>query len=469
MAVRIGSNISALTVQRSLSKTSKELHSVSERLSSGLRINRGSDDAAGLSVAGGLKTDRRVFTQGVRNLNDGLSMLAVAEGAIGQLSNIVIRQTELAEQAANGIFSPSQRGALDLEAQRLFDEYQRILDTTEFNGLNLLDGSAPSIDLQAGYGENGTIQADIIENSIDSVSESIGLGTYTDNIVSYGVATADFGPEFIVADFNLDGIDDVMAIKSRDLGSTIRTSIGFLLGNSTGTGYTVVEPTGFDTIYSGALLNFNVTAQARDAGSDGDSDLIVNLAYITSLGIGVANGTITNNTVGGGGFSMGAFVFDGTNVTIDQLSASVTADMNNDGVDDNIQGSGADVNVRIQDTTVNVTESVVVESLAQDAFSLTSQYGALQALSSLKENLTRINSAVARIGATQSKIGTAANVITTNVENYAAAQSRIMDADIASESAKFVKLNLLQQASASILAQANLQPQLALNLIQNAI
>ena len=456
-------------VQRSLSKTSKELQSVSERLSSGLRINRGSDDAAGLSVAANLNVNKRVFNQGVRNLNDGLSMLAIAEGAVGQLSNIVIRQTELAEQAANGIFSQSQRGALDLEAQRLFDEYQRILNTTEFNGLNLLDGTAPSIDLQAGYGESGTLEADILENSVQTVNQTVGLGTYTNNVIPFGTNPATDGPGFIVADFDLDGIDDIVAIKNTDLGGgTLRTSVAFFLGNSTGTGYTAIEQQSFDTNYSGILLGSNVTAEVIDRGGDGDMDVVVNVFAGGSLSIGQRNGAILNNQIPSGSFSMNAFVENGL-LAANQLSATQTGDFNNDGIDDLIQTSGPNANIRIQDTTTNIVESLVVETLDQTAFSLTSQFAARNALDSLDEDLVRINSVIARIGATQSKISTAGAVLSTTVENTAAAESRIVDADVARESAQLVKLNLLQQASASILAQANLQPQLALNLIQNAI
>ena len=117
LPITLGSNIASLGAQRRLANASEKLGSVFERLSSGLRINRASDDAAGLAVSSSLNAYQRIYTQGVRNLNDGVSALSIADGAIGQLSNIVTRQNELAEQAANGIYTTVPRSALDREAQ----------------------------------------------------------------------------------------------------------------------------------------------------------------------------------------------------------------------------------------------------------------------------------------------------------------------------------------------------------------
>ena len=113
----INSNIPALNAQRSLGNATRQLGESFTRLSSGLRINKSSDDAAGLAISESLKSDTRLFNQGVRNLNDGLSLLNVADGALNELTNIVTRLSELAEQSSNGTFSNKQRLALDKEAQ----------------------------------------------------------------------------------------------------------------------------------------------------------------------------------------------------------------------------------------------------------------------------------------------------------------------------------------------------------------
>ena len=114
-----GSSIASLMVERRLAESTAGLKTSFERLSSGLRINRASDDAAGLSISASLKADTRVYSQGVRNVNDGISLLGIADNALESLSNILTREQELAAQAANGTLRGKQRLALDAEAQAL--------------------------------------------------------------------------------------------------------------------------------------------------------------------------------------------------------------------------------------------------------------------------------------------------------------------------------------------------------------
>ncbi len=158
MSVVLNSNISALQAERRLSQHTAELEGLYQRLSSGQRINRAADDAAGLSIASGLNTDKRVYTQGIRNINDGISYVAIAEGAVEQLETIVMRVQELAEQAANGTLGVKQRKALDAEAQALSKEYLRIAQTTEFNGRKIFDGATGELAIQSGYGSLGAIK-----------------------------------------------------------------------------------------------------------------------------------------------------------------------------------------------------------------------------------------------------------------------------------------------------------------------
>lgn len=155
MPISIGSNIASLRAQRALATVSEGQSRTFERLSSGLRINRASDDAAGLSVSASLNTGSRVYSQAQRNLSDGVSLLSIADGAASQLENILERQLELAELSANGVYSDTQRQALDVEFQALADEYNRIIDTTEFNGTQVfLQGN---VTFQAGFGTAETL------------------------------------------------------------------------------------------------------------------------------------------------------------------------------------------------------------------------------------------------------------------------------------------------------------------------
>ncbi|RIL04458.1 MAG: flagellin FliC, partial [Proteobacteria bacterium] len=132
MAITIGSNISSLQAQRRLSVATDALGRTFERLSSGQRINRASDDAAGLAIADSLRANQRVATVAIRNANDGISSIAIADSALGQIGEVLSRLAELAEQSANGVFSTTQRSALANEFVALGSEIERIATTTTF-------------------------------------------------------------------------------------------------------------------------------------------------------------------------------------------------------------------------------------------------------------------------------------------------------------------------------------------------
>lgn len=144
MALRIFNNLSSFTAQRFLGTNNDRLSQVFARVSSGLRINKGSDDAAGMSIAESLKSDVRTLKQGARNLNDGLALVNVADGAIAEQTSMIIRMRELASQAATGTIGATERQTINLEFSSLRKEIDRIGKTTEFNGLKLLDGSLSS-------------------------------------------------------------------------------------------------------------------------------------------------------------------------------------------------------------------------------------------------------------------------------------------------------------------------------------
>ena len=144
MAVRIFNNIPSLNAQRILGINNGRLAQSVERISSGIRINRGSDDAAGLAISEGLRSDIRTLRQAVRNANDGVSLINVTEGALNEQSGILIRLRELASQAATGTVGSTERQTIQLEFTALRNEIDRIAQTTEFNGQKLVEGSLAS-------------------------------------------------------------------------------------------------------------------------------------------------------------------------------------------------------------------------------------------------------------------------------------------------------------------------------------
>ena len=173
MAVRIFNNIPSLNAQRILGINNGRLAQSVERISSGIRINRGSDDAAGLAISEGLRSDIRALRQAVRNANDGVSLINVTEGALNEQSGILIRLRELASQAATGTVGSTERATIQLEFTALRNELDRISQTTEFNGQKLIEGSLASTVTSTNH--------ILIQVGLDSTSHSrINLNTEVD-------------------------------------------------------------------------------------------------------------------------------------------------------------------------------------------------------------------------------------------------------------------------------------------------
>jgi len=621
VAVTINSNIAALNAQRRLAQTTASFRLSSERLSSGLRINHASDDAAGLAISQLLNTDSRVFSQGVRNLNDAASLYSIAEGAMNELSTVVTRLIQLSEQSANGTLSNPQRLALDAEAQALRSEYNRISETTNFNGLNLLDRSQMELSIQAGYGEDGAL---VLGLGRDMTTFGIGAGTlgapvsYSAGGTLRGAALADanndgkldlfssgatgrlllgngdgtflaptnvgghIGFDIDPVDFNNDGNIDVITGSSNfdylylNLGNgngTFRAPISLEISRSReyhaadlngdgrpdivganvpndtfeilfnlGGGSFSTPATYFSTVDIGAdadsihsadfdhdgdndllltsgvndlisvLLNngngtfqFAVTyaginfndSRIVDLNGDGNMDLVGSHSNNPSFGVilGNSNGTFRAPAFYANAGTLtqyadvGDFNSDGlTDVIFAESSANTTyialgngdgtfragssfatgglavselaiGDVNGDGVDDLINA-----NYVTSTVTVLLTDAVVRSGL--QSFSLRTRADALESLTYLKSSLSQLTKEIGNIGSSQSRLGTATSNLMNNTLNIRNAESRITDVDVASESAVLARNSILQQAGASILTQANLQPSLALNLLR---
>ncbi len=620
MPLTLGSNISSLRSQRRLSQSSEQLGLVFERLSSGQRINKASDDAAGLAIADNLRTDSRVYTQGIRNLNDGLSVLNIADGALSELSGITTRLLELAEQSANGVFSKSQRESLNAEAQALKDEFFRISKSTEFNDRVLFSGSYGELRLQAGYGAEGSI--------VNGLGGAIGTGqledasTYTVASGTSDVTTGDFNgdghSDLVIANSGSDNVSILLGNGSGGFGSATDYSVGnnprsvdtgdfnndgildlvtsdnsdntvsILLGNGNGTFGTnatfsigngsqsatvgdvnndgnldIVSGNSTDSTVSVLLgqgdgsfataISYAAGIQASsvvigDFNNDGVTDLATRATSAISILLGQGSGSFgsaSTFTVAGVGIGeaelvAGDFNNDGAldlaankgdlpgsiSIFLGQGDATfgaaisvstgaarpddlATGDFNGDGILDIIsanawstqvsvligQGNGqfdastysagTGENVAADDfngdgvlDVVTIADSgtsafVLLGSTADGVaplldFSLETQAYALQALPIFSRKLNSIAEQRGQIGAFMARVSTARDVLTVSTENYTSAEGRIRDVDVSQESANLTRLNLLQQASAAVLAQANQQPAVALQLLQQS-
>ena len=172
MGIRINTNVSSLNTQRHLYNSTISFNKSMEKLASGLRINRAADDAAGLAISEGLKSDIRALGQASRNASDGISMVQTAEGALDEVSSILLRMKELAEQSLGGTLSAEQQDYLDSEYQELSAEIDRIAAGTEYNGVQLLD-STLDVDIQVGIDTAATSSINV---ALATNMNAAGLG-----------------------------------------------------------------------------------------------------------------------------------------------------------------------------------------------------------------------------------------------------------------------------------------------------
>jgi flagellin len=180
MGLRIATNVASLNAQKNLGGISRQMSTSLERLSSGYRINKASDDAAGLAISENLRGLIRGYRQANRNANDGISMVQVAEGALNEVSAMLIRLRELAVQSASDTIGDTERKFLDVEYQQLKSEIERITDSTNFNGYDLLNGTGGVIDIQVGV-RNDPFKDRISFNSsaANATIEALGLAAET--------------------------------------------------------------------------------------------------------------------------------------------------------------------------------------------------------------------------------------------------------------------------------------------------
>ena len=217
MGMTVRTNMAALSSIATLNKTQGSLSSSLEKISSGLRINRAGDDAAGLGVATRMETDNTSMKQAIRNTNDGISLVQTAEGSLEQLSNILIRFRELSVQASNETYTSTDRGMIGTEMTALMNEYKRITTLSNFNEQKLLNGSG-TVSIQVGI--DGTSN-DAIAINMDNLATTMGAMASLNAV--FGTVTGGSASTAAGATANLASLD-----KSINDLSTRRATLGSL-------------------------------------------------------------------------------------------------------------------------------------------------------------------------------------------------------------------------------------------------
>lgn len=380
--MRINHNISALNTYRQLSINNSMAAKSLEKLSSGLRINRAADDAAGLAISEKMRAQIRGLNQAVRNAQDGISLIQTAEGALNEVHSILQRMRELAVQAANDTNTPKDRFELQKEVNQLAEEITRIGNNTEFNTMKLLNGDFTSVfHIGANEGQNLSLSVnDMRADALNVIAENAVL-TY--DIKGTNATT--------VTESGLDGLKGGEYIIEVTAGGTV----------------TLKDEAG-NTVATATL-------------SDGGTSVDIAITSTTYLVNGASVATLT------------------INISDTDSSASVAA-------------------------TAAGTISIYVLEKGK-GISIMDQDDASSAITKIQAALDRVSAERSKLGAVQNRLEHTINNLSVASENLTAAESRIRDVDMAQEMMEFTKLSILQQAATAMLAQANMQPQMVLQLL----
>jgi flagellin len=388
-------------------------------------------------------------SQGIRNANDAISLFNIADATLGSLKQIVERMQELANQAANGVFTTEQRGAIDAEASELELEYARILDSTQFNNRSIFEATEADLSVQLG---GNYIELDTLEYSENIISYS-GLGSYTTvDSISLSLFSSDYDEVgYVVKDINGDGFEDYFGVfaTAGDFSTDIQVELQTLISDGQG---------GF-TADSSSII-FQVNDPIQDAFSTLDiqvSSSAVNIYILTDQAESV------NLTSPIAGSNIGALTSGGS-VTLDESSTgNAVTSVNDDGVNDRSIRSGNGLLIQTQNTSSSSSGGFV--DIELPTVNLTSQVSAQQALTRLAELSDSLSRLSGQIGANTSRVLVAANVLEVARVEVEAAKSRIMDVDVAQESAALTAEQIRQDVASAVLAQANIQPSIATVLL----
>ncbi|SHH67439.1 flagellin [Desulfosporosinus lacus] len=410
----INHNMASLNTYRQLSANNTATSKSLEKLSSGLRINRAGDDAAGLAISEKMRGQIRGLDQANRNAQDSISLIQTAEGALNETHSILQRMRELAVQASNDTNTTTDRDEIQKEVNALTDEIDRIANTTEFNTQKLLDGSKQGL-------------RDEIKGSV-----TVQLNTQTKVTVglpSTGAVSA------------VSAVGTTVSAVSAVAGTMATSAI-------TATGTIIITRTRVDSVLSSDDFSYgdpndlgvaaaSLTGTALSALQVGTADLDVSKLGELKVGESVT-------------ISLRKYEKEVTDATT-SLSMQIGAN------------SGQNILVGVNDMKAT---AIGVRDTNGDALDMSTSQDATAAVTSINNAIELVSGERSKMGAVQNRLEHTINNLGTSSENLTAAESRIRDVDMAKEMMNYQKNNILSQAATAMLAQANQQPQGVLQLLQ---
>ncbi len=410
-------NISAMNAHRQLATNNSNVAKSLEKLSSGYRINKAGDDAAGLAISEKMRGQISGLKQATRNAQDGISLIQTAEGALQETHSILQRMRELAVQSANGVYDDTvDRANLNKEVKALKSEIDRIASSTEFNGKKLLDGSMTGVETSQVLATDTDAAA-----AVDGSAVAGTAGTNTGITVAVDTFTAANKTE---ADAK-NAIAD--AINTTGLGIT--TDASSKVSEATLTGYTVAIAADQASATLTDAKGYSVKVDFAGTGVASKTDASVKAGTVTDAEAEIKEGDVLTPASGALTLQIGA------NGVADQQVALNVGDMSTKGID-------------------------------IDAITIDTRANANLAIASIDTAINTVSGTRADLGALQNRLDHTINNLGVTKENLTASESRIRDVDMADEMMTYTKNNILTQAAQAMLAQANTLPQGVLQLLQ---
>ena len=482
MTLSIYTNINSLTAQNNLSKSQSAVAQATARLSSGLKINSATDNAAGYAISTNFTTQIGGLGQASSNASDAINLAQTTQSALSQVTANLQAIRDLAVQSANGSYTNADRASIDTEVQQRLAEITRIANQTDFNGQKVLNGSLGSLSFQVGANVGQTISVNVSQgvktSQIGAVAEvsggAIPASAFTPTSGSVtGSAAATLSSAYT---FTVDGksvttsaSDTTAALLQTDVQNQLNTlapgaytvsntgGTFKITNNATGTASTAPVIAGAGAASFIGATPTSVAGAANNLGSEGlvVNGTAVNLSSVTSLqglsdavnAANISGVTAAVNAAGTGVNFYSKDVTKGLNIA-DTGAQVITATATNNNGGAYTAGTTAAVGGSLATGTVGTVD------------------GANDLISRIDVALSTVSNLNSTLGAIQNRFQSTISTLGAQRDNLASSQSTIRDADFAAETANLSKANILQQAGISVLAQANAQPQQVLKLLQ---